>query len=266
MIRYCLLTSVAVLGLYGCTSSQSSYFPTVPKITYENLNTIPVGVSRIVMTSDTQRGAQPWDMANDLPNPPDKTLQRYLNQRYEAKGRNGVLNVVLRKADISRDSVPNDNALLSFIPLANNEDYVFEIIIDLESQYQSGSPNMRTTKRFVRRVKMPLNVTMDYREAKLQRTLEEMVRDIDEAMIETLSNQFNIIAAKDVPNRSIYLETKVPKKATGMGNVLDNISTSLTGGTDEYREKMRVEEARQEAAQRNPDYKTPVLVEPLPAE
>jgi hypothetical protein len=256
MIRTFALLSLSILTLAGCTSTpQDSTI--LPQLTYDHLVTIPLNVSRIEMTSETQRGAQAWDIANNLPTPPDMALRRYLEQRFKASGAHGVLQVTLNKAHIQVDDTANENKLLSFIPLANNQDYTFEVVIDLNNQYQSGLPDTKTSTRFVRKTKMPLNATMSYRDARLQRTLEELIRDIDEAMISTFSNQFNILSDKNIPQKTMFIKTIVPDNARQVDEIWSDVKGSLIGGSDEFKAKKEAEEKALEEAKRNPQLITP---------
>ncbi len=225
--KYLTLTSLSLLTLSACTASPVQQATPLPQLTYEHLTKIPVNVKRIEFSSKTQRGAQAWDIASTLPTPPDVAMRRYLEQRFKPAAADGLLDVVLTKAQITKADAPNENKLLSYIPLANNEDYTIEIIVDIESLYLSGMPDRQTTTRFVRKIRMPLNVTMAYREARLQRTLEEMVRDIDESMILTLSDQMNLISKRNIPVHTIDVKTFVPKTQTKMGDFAEGVGDGV---------------------------------------
>jgi len=227
MIRHFLLVSTTLfsLGVAGCTSTpvtpQEAHV--IPDITFEHLRAIPVQVSAITVTSDTQRGAQAWDIADTMITPPDVAMRRYLQQRYTAAGRDGLLDIDLSRATVEKSSVPNENKLLSFTSLANNDDYTIEIIVDMTTKYVSGQPDRVTSRRFVRKTRMPVNVTMAYREAKLQQTLEEMVRDMDQALTRALSDQLGLIAQNDIPAGNIAVKTTLPEHQTKIGRELHKI-------------------------------------------
>ena len=218
MIRNFLLISTAVLSLTtaACTSSpveqQVAYV--TPELTFEHLTDIPVNVSDIVITSDTQRGSQAWDVANNMQTPPDVAMQRYLRQRYKAVGADGVLTMNLAKANLYYSEVPHSNSLLSYIPFANEQEHTFEVVVEMENKYLSGLPDRKTSTRFVRRVKMPPHVTMSYREAKLQRAMELLIRDIDEAITSTLVHEFQVVSPNKVPVKAMPLKSAQPKMET----------------------------------------------------
>jgi len=203
------LLSLTVLTS-ACANRVEENAAPLPTLTYAHLTPVPVQVANINFVRNTERGAKTWDMANDLPTPPDVALQHYLNQRYRVNGSSGTLELTLDKADIFRDEVANENKILSYIPLADEEDYTFEIIVKLATKYLSGQPDYSTSLRFVRKVRMPLNSTIAYREARLQRTLEEIVRDIDDAMISELSNKFDLILKQNIPTMAIRPKTELP--------------------------------------------------------
>lgn len=229
IFKYFTLTTLSLLTLSACTASNVSTEKAVSmsQITYEHLSAIPINVSKINITSATQRGARAWDIANNMITPPDTAMRRYLGERFKANTSHGTLNVHLAKADVIKSDAPNENKILSYLSLANEEDYMMEIVVDLESKYLSGQPDNKVSKRFVRKVRMPLNVTMAYREAKLQRTLEEMIRDIDEGVISTLTNQLGLISSRNVPVYAIDVKTIVPKTQTKIGVMANDVNESL---------------------------------------
>ena len=231
IFKYFTLTTLSLLTLSACTASNVSTEKAVSmsQITYEHLSAIPINVSKINITSATQRGARAWDIANNMITPPDTAMRRYLGERFKTNTSHGTLNVHLAKADVIKSDAPNENKILSYLSLANEEDYMMEIVVDLESKYLSGQPDNKVSKRFVRKVRMPLNVTMAYREAKLQRTLEEMIRDIDEGMISTLSNQLGLISSRNVPVYAIDVKTTVPKTQTKFGVMANDVGDGLRG-------------------------------------
>lgn len=222
-----VLFVVSFVAVTGCTSTPTDRGKPLPELTFAHLNPLPVNVSRIEFTNNTQRGAQIWDVTGNLPTPPDIAMRRYLNQRFKADGADGILNITLSKADVIEQTVPNDIKLLSYIDLADQENYRFEIIVDLERLYFTGEPNTRTSIRFTRDAKMPSNVSLAYREAKLQRTLEEMIRDIDEALVTTIGYKFNLISPNDIPRQALPVGTVLPETETKIGEFIDSGADSL---------------------------------------
>jgi len=212
-----LAASFSILTfLSACTSAPitPNYQTNLHQLTFEHLKKIPVDVKDIDIGIQTQRGATAWDVSTDMPTPPDIAVRRYLNQRFDAKGDAGVLTMTIQKATMSVEEVPNDNRFLAFIPFADQHDFTFEVVLDLESQYHSGLPDRKTTTRFVRKIKLPPHVTIAYREAALQRALEKMLVDMDESIAIALSNEFSLIKGSDIPHRAIEVKTEIPEIET----------------------------------------------------
>jgi hypothetical protein len=228
MIRNIALVSLSALTLTACISTPDDHIATLPQITYNTLNAIPVNVSRIELDTQTQRGAQAWDVSNSVTTSPDTAMRRYLQKRFKANGQNGVLKFSLDKAEITSASVPNKNKILSFISLANVTDYTMEIVVNIDSAYHSGQPDYNTSTRFVRKTRMPVDVTLAYREARLQKTLEEMIRDIDDAMITTLSHKFNLITSNNIPARNIAVNTELPKHEGELDIFIDEVKGNVS--------------------------------------
>ena len=216
-MKYRAFLIIPVLAiLTSCTASpvhKVAQDP-LPQLTFEHLVDIPVRVSKINITSDTQRGAQAWDIANTMTTPPDIAMRRYLNERFKAAGADGVLNINLAKADVYYAEVPNSNKLLSYIPFADEHEHTFEIVVNLQSQYLSGTPDSTSAMRFVRRIKLPPHVTMGYREAMLQRALEELIADIDEAISLKLVQELRLVNQTDLPTSKMEIKTKLPEIET----------------------------------------------------
>jgi hypothetical protein len=209
---------MAIITLNGCSSTQVDQAAApVPELTFAQLQTIPVNISRIEFDTDAERGAEMWDVANELRTPPDTAMKRYLQKRFRAIGADGILNVNLQKARITAEAAPNENKLLSYVRLADITEYTYDIIVDLETMYLAGQPNTRTSKRFMRKLRMPMNATLSYREAKLQRTLEEIMRDVDESLIRTLAYDFHIIAQRNIPGSALPVKTELPETETDIG-------------------------------------------------
>lgn len=212
-----LASSLMIIAcLASCTTAPitPNHQTNLHQLTFEHLTKIPVDVRDVYVTVETQRGANAWDVSTDMPTPPDIAVRRYLNQRFEGKGVAGVLTMTIQKATMTVDIVPNDNRFLSLIPFADQHDFTFEVVLDLESQYHSGLPDRKTTSRFVRKVKLPPHVTIAYREAALQRALEKMLVDMDESIAIALSNEFGLVKASDIPHRAIEVKTDIPEIET----------------------------------------------------
>lgn len=248
MIKKLLLVSISLTALNACTSTPINNVAAtpLPQITFEQLNAIPVNVSKINVSSETIRGANAWDIANTMATSPDTAMRRYLAQRFKSNTQHGILNIHLSKASVSQQAAPNENKLLSYLPLANNEDYTFEIIVDLTSRYLSGQPDNSTQTRFIRKVRMPLKVTAAYRDARLQRTLEELISDIDEGLTLVLANQFNLISKKNIPYKAIPTKTELPETQTIFQQTAKEISETVrdtrTAISEQIKETMTTEE------------------------
>jgi|GEM_PF-1902092 len=227
--RYLTLTSLSLLILSACASTpvnDVAYMP-LPQLTYEHLSKTPVHVKEIKFNSLTQRGAGVWDVANTLPTPPDVAMSRYLEQRFKPIGADGLLNMTLAKANIFKVSAPNDNQILSYLSIANVDEYTFEIIVEMESLYNSGLPDRKTSTRFVRKVRMPVNATAAYREAKFQRTLEEIIKDMDNKITSIFVDQFEIVKKRNRPDESITVKTEIPSIETELQLKLNQINDEL---------------------------------------
>ena len=271
MIQKSYLTCLSILVLNACTATPVKDIAALPlpQLTFEQLKPIPVNVAKINITSQTMRGAKAWDIANTMTTPPDTAMRRYLDNRFKVNGRHGVLDIHLAKATVVQESAPNENRLLSYIPLANNEDYTLEIVLDLKSSYLSGQPDSATQTRFIRRVRMPLNVTLAYRDAKLQRTLEELIRDIDEGLSLTLSNQFNLITKSNIPTYALDVKTVVPEIQTKLGQTTKNIGdginetrTSISKSIEDKSDYGRWKAAKDQQVTPSPS-NSPVIITPL---
>jgi hypothetical protein len=159
-------------------------------------------------------------------------MQRYLNERYKAAGADGVLTMNLAKAKVYYSEVPHENTFLSYIPFVNEHEHTFEVIVDLENKYISGLPDRKTSTRFVRRIKMPPHVTMAYRDASLQRAMELLIRDIDEAITSTLVHEFNIVKPENVPVKSMPIKSVEPQMETIYSRAGAVTSHPLDGDTN----------------------------------
>jgi len=203
------------LTITACTSTPTDAGKPLPELTFEQMNRIPVTISRIDFTNTTrQRHIPSWNREpTPLPTPPDIAVRRYLSKRFMADGTDGVLTMTLIKADVKESEIPNEMKILSYIPLANQINYRFEVEIDLERLYLSGQPNVKTNLHFTRDTRMAANASLAHKEAELQRTLEELVHDIDEALITAIGYQFNLIAPHNIPRRVAPVNTTVSTKS-----------------------------------------------------
>lgn len=203
---------IPVLLIASCTSTpvdDRAYTP-LPQLSFEHLVTIPVNVAKMDVSTKTKGRANAWDIANKLPTPPDVAMQRYLHQRFKPVGTDGVLNINLTKADVITKSRPSENPFLAYLPFVNDDEYSFEITVELENLYNSGLPNRTSSTRFLRTVKVPPQATLAYREAVLQRTLEEIIRDVDEALAIALVDEYKIVNRKNLPVNAIPVKTELP--------------------------------------------------------
>lgn len=248
-MRFALLSLLfsGLIVLNGCTSTQiDEKAAPVPELTFAQLKTIPVNISRIDFNTQAERGAAMWDVGNELKTPPNVAMNRYLTKRFRAIGADGVLGVRLAKAMIHAEEAPHENKVLSYIRLADITEYTFDIVVELETMYLAGQPNTKTTKRFVRKTRMPMNATLSYREAKLQRTLEEIMRDVDESLVRTLAYDFALIRRADIPD-NLPVKTELPETETGVGVHWREFKKEVNEAADQ------VEKALEEGLEKSPE-------------
>lgn len=224
-----------VTVLVGCSTITTDKTPPLEPAGFSNLQTIPINVSRIEYDSYIQRGANTWDVAHELVTSPDVAMQRYLKQRFKPNTKSGVLKIDLEKAQVSTTEVKNDNKILSFIPLANMTEYTFEIVVSVENQYQVGKPNTKNTLRYVRKKAIPLNKTIAYREALLQVTLEELIRDFDEGLLNMLSTKYDILRLKE--GMSLKPKTILPETESELGVYFENLKDETQKKIEEIQER-----------------------------
>lgn len=256
------LAMSALLLSSACASTVQRDVSPVAELTFAHMQMVPINVSKINYDSYVRRGAATWDVADDLPTPPDVAMQRYLKKRFRSIGTDGILNVNLKTAQITSTEVPNENKILSYVPLANVEEYKFEIIVELESTYQTAKPNATNTMRFVRKSRIPVDSTIAYREARLQRTLEELMVDVDEALLNVLSNQFGLVSDRNLPKSNLPVKTKLPSVQTNTGAQWNEFKHSVNDMGQRVEDSFKKDDASRDAVSK-PQPLTPVQSEPL---
>lgn len=124
--------AILILGLFitaACTAptNRPRVGQPMPQQTFAHIAAQPVRVAAIDIRDESQ-GAAPGDFTFSLP---DQT-QRYVRQKFEASGSQGLLRIRILEADVGRGYIPAQGGFTKSLNVGGMDEYTLKLRLVLE--------------------------------------------------------------------------------------------------------------------------------------
>lgn len=178
-----------LIVMVGCASSPTGY--QLPDMTFQHLKPISVAVSDITFINKTGDVERPDDFYLNVP----YLMERYVDRRFKAFEfqNDNSLSFELEKVEITSIQEGSDNDFARFLDVAKHDKYrVFMTMHILHDDIARGfTKGQRINAERVMNISE--HVSLDERERRQMVGMESLFSQIDEAVIETLRDEFGIV-------------------------------------------------------------------------
>jgi hypothetical protein len=187
-----LTAALASVALYGCTSSHAPGQP-MPRLTFENYQpmTLNVQSSNVVEAYSVQN--DPQDVASQFVMAPSEAVKRYVARRFPATGMgDGHFTVAIEDARVHMRSIDQANKVLGWSGIGKEDEYRVMLRLKVTPLPNGARGAASTMLKYDRTIVMPASVTLAQREERQLKFLEELMRDVDQAITTALNDVPNI--------------------------------------------------------------------------
>jgi len=188
-LKHFFLTGAALLAILpaACTSTSTNNLPRAD-LGFTQMAPVSLGVSKVQVTDSTGGGAQLNPRVS-----PVEALTRYANRRLKANGGEGTLNFIIQQASLTASEVPNTGNWTENFQLSKPMEYVVTMRIGLDLVDRQTQPNVRSAYTLERKKQLPAGTSLAERDRQLNLMVEDMVKNVDDAVQAGLKNNMHLI-------------------------------------------------------------------------
>lgn len=190
------------LGLSACTMAGAKKDAALPSLASAFKDPVYVDAAQIVVENRYDPLANARDVSSTFPTPPDVALKQYAETNIRSAGGQGIFHFVIQDAAVFQESRQSDVEMARWIGVDNREKYVAKIRIGLyrDTGYQSSSAPAGAELKAERSITMPVGLSLDERDNRIQAFMIELLRDVDQAVRESLVNTLRLSTVEPAPS------------------------------------------------------------------
>lgn len=208
LFRFTLLAGVvlSLSPLAACTSTSSDIKP-LPSLTAQFTQPYYVNVATISVETKYDPTANPKDISNTFPTPPDLALKTYAESRFKAAGGQGVLHFVIEDASVTKDDLKSSNSVARWVNADNRDRYTAVVKVGLYRDSDGGFGATGTTGaqlKAERTLTIPDGVSLDERDRLLQSFMATLLADVDRTAVGALNDTMRLSTVEPAPSPGPY--------------------------------------------------------------
>ena len=165
-----ILGAALALSLTACASATTT---PIPVLTFANIGSTPINVSRMTVRNDSAASEIPFVVS------PQGAMETYLNKRFTAQGFDGELRAVIEEAKVSEGYKPSESKVGRFFEVAGAEEYNVGIRLRLEHIDNTGLLRYSNVFNVRRTIRVSEHSSIAEREAKQLEGLDILFQDLD---------------------------------------------------------------------------------------
>ena len=155
-------------------------------LNFTDMKPLELNVGAVQVTSK----AGPTELHNVNPG---AALDRYARRRLDAVGGEGTLNFTINQASLTSMQSPTSAGWTDGFGFGAPTEYTMTMRVALDLTGRPTRPDMKAAFTLERKKTLPASVSLDQRDADLNRLSESMARDMDKAIERTLDKDMKIV-------------------------------------------------------------------------
>lgn len=183
-----LLAGLFLIVLSACSSAppQNRF----PDITFRHEPQIRLAVREISVENTYNAPAEPPNVEHRFPVRPGRTAERWARDRLSAEGGEGRLRYIVREASVVETELPLSKGLTGAVTTEQSERYDAVIRVELQMLGDDGRTTGTANVRAERSISVPEDITLTERERRWFRLTEDIMRELDKQLEETIKTVF----------------------------------------------------------------------------
>lgn len=187
MNKFLLLAAVAGIALSGCTSTAHVGGIPGPRMTFENYMPVTLNVAAANVVENYEVMNDPNDVSGQFVVAPSEAIKQYAARRFQANGRgSGQFTLEIEDARVFLNEIEQQNKVLSWSGIGKEDQYRVSTRVKVTPIPDQVSARASTIIKFNRTLVMPSSVSLAERERRQLAFLEELIADIDAAIVKAL--------------------------------------------------------------------------------
>ena len=222
---YTLISGVLIIALAGCTTGANPAGAPTDPLNFQAIQSVPIRTSvlEVVDRSAAKRAAD--DRSGIFVTSPVSALEGYFASRFRPNALEGTLRVIIDQAGVlvSRDGEGKTGVLATLSRPFNRADIV-TLSVNLILEASNGGA---TELKLHQQEAIPSGLSLARREEFLQGVVEQMVNELDRAVLKAMDKTLRILAipydsVRPLGEDQVQALTQVaPKQAPNIVNVPD---------------------------------------------
>lgn len=202
---------LTAIPLAGCTMTAEEARKPLPSLTEPFIQPFHVNASEVSIESRYDPLANAQDVSSTFPTPPDVALKRYAETRLRAAGGEGVLRFMIEDASVYQEQKPSPSEIARWLRVDDKDRYTATIRIAMQRDGVSATAPgaMGTQMRVERTLTIPRSTSLAERDRLLHGFMQQILTDIDKAVIDSLTNTLKVSAGDVAPSPGPWPVTPV---------------------------------------------------------
>ncbi len=187
MNKFLLLAAVAGIALSGCSSTAHVDGIPGPRMTFENYRPVTLNVAAANVIENYEVMNDPNDVSGQFVVAPSEAIKQYAARRFQANGMGtGSFTIEIEDARVYLNEIDQQNKVLSWSGIGKEDQYRIMTRVKVTPIPDQVNARASTIIKFNRTLVMPASVSLAEREKRQLAFLEQLIADIDAAIIKAL--------------------------------------------------------------------------------
>ncbi|WP_435641491.1 hypothetical protein [Micavibrio aeruginosavorus] len=191
-LGFLVCVSVLALGGAGLVAGCTTVGPALKSPSAQFTQQVGVSASRIEVVSASNAAAYGNDVSSTFPTPLDVALRGYVDKRLVAAGGEGTFIFSIEEARVTREDLQSDNKYVRKLNMDNRDRYSAVIRLKLMRENPTAPGAAHTDLRVQRTWTIADNLSIAEREREQNAFVEQLLRDVDTAVVNGVNNTLQI--------------------------------------------------------------------------
>lgn len=190
---------ICVLSIVGCTSVVKKQGQPAASLTFDNYQPIDLKVDTYSVITNYEASRESNDRSGYFPMSPLSAIEVYLNKRFRASevSAKEYFFITILDASLPYKLINSENRFLSALDLNQKEEYTINYVLKLEKLNEEGAVILSTVMRYKKSKQFDRSLSLAELEGAYLKFVEEVVAELDAAIIKSLSQNFRVVKDKN---------------------------------------------------------------------
>jgi hypothetical protein len=169
----------------------------MPELSFEHISPLSLSVAAVNIHNNYNSGFDSNDVSVSFPTPPDIVVRRYAEHRLFATSSEGALNFSIEDASVRHTYIEPKSMIGKWTRISGKDRYDVSVRIRLSQELSDGTELKHSVLTMENYLIVPESISISGRELKQLEFLEMLMKDVDAAVVKSLSDNFGIVAGEN---------------------------------------------------------------------